>query len=339
MALLNQDYINPAELTGYVRAALADLDRNRFILSQWLPSRNVDDLVYRFTRGGEGLTDAATVRAYDAESPIGSRPGVTRVTGELPPISRKIRLGEYERLRQRRDNSAIRTAILSDAERMARAVAARLEMFRGEALYSGQLAINENGVVATVSFGRAGGHSVAPGTVWSTVASATPLADLITWRDTYIATNGEAPGAILTSSTVLGYMLRNAEIRALAGSTLGTPSAVSRTALDNVLSSYGLPPIYIYDAQVRVNGSATRIIPADRLIYLPAPGGDNDLGATLLGTTAESLEDEYGLSGVEPGVVAGAYSTKDPVAVWTKAAAIALPVLANPDLTLAADVY
>ncbi|GIF14793.1 major capsid protein [Actinoplanes teichomyceticus] len=341
--LINQEYIDPAELTGYVRAALADLDRNRFILSQWLPRREVDDLVYRFTRGGEGLTDAATVRAYDAESPIGSRPGVTRVTGELPPISRKIRLGEYERLRQRRDNSAIRTAILSDAERMARAVAARLEMFRGEALYRGQLQINENGVVATVDFGRSGGHSVAPGTLWSTVATATPLADLITWRDTYITTNGEAPGALLTSSTVVGYLLRNAEIRALAGSMLGTPSAVSRTALDSVLQSYGLPPLYIYDAQVRVNGSATRVIPADRIVMLPAPGSPDageatDLGATLLGTTAESLEPEYGLSGVEPGVVAGAYSTKDPVAVWTKAAAIGLPVMANPDLTLAADV-
>src|SRR3954468_13340015 len=175
--LLNQDFITPPELTGYVRAALADLDRNRFTLSQWLPRREIDDLVYRFTRGGEGLTDAATVRAYDAESPIGSRPGVTRITGELPPISRKIRLGEYERLRQRRDDSAIRAAILSDAERMARAVAARLEMFRGEALYRGQLQISENGVIATVDFGRAGGHTVAPGVLWSTVATATPLAD------------------------------------------------------------------------------------------------------------------------------------------------------------------
>jgi hypothetical protein len=341
--LLNQDFITPAELTGYVRAALADLDRNRFILSQWLPRVEVDDLVYRFTRGGEGLTDAATVRAYDAESPIGSRPGVTRVTGELPPISRKIRLGEYERLRQRRDNSAIRTAILSDAERMARAVAARLEMFRGEALYRGSLQISENGVIATVDFGRAAGHTVAPGTLWSTVATATPLADLLTWRDTYIATNGEAPGAVLTSTTVLGYLLRNAEIRALAATVAGTPTMVSQTALNSVLAAYGLPPIYIYDAQVRVNGVATRVIPADRVIMLPAPGtADNadstDLGATLLGTTAESLEPEFGLSGVEPGIVSGAYSTKDPVAVWTKAAAIGLPVLANPDLTLAADV-
>ncbi|MGI5153511.1 major capsid protein, partial [Plantactinospora sp. CA-294935] len=337
------DYITPAELTGYVREALADLDRNRFTLSQWLPRRAIDDLQYRYTRGGEGLTEAATVRAYDAESPIGSRPGLTRVTGELPPISRKIRLGEYERLRQRRDEAGIRNAILSDAERMARAVAARLELFRGEALYRGSLVISENGVVATVDFGRSGSHTVAPAVLWSVVATATPLADLITWRDTYIATNGEAPGAILTSTTVLGYLLRNAEMRQLAATVAGTPSIVSQATVNAVFAAYGLPPIYIYDAQVRVGTTATRVIPADRVILLPAPGSpDNpegtDLGATLLGTTAESLEPEYGLSGVEPGIVAGSYSTKDPVAVWTKAAAIGLPIMANPDLTLAADV-
>lgn len=341
--LLNQDYITPAELTGYVREAIADFDRNQFTLARWLPRNEVDDLQYRFTRGGEGLVDAATFRAYDAESPIGARPGLTRVTGELPPISRKIRLGEYDRLRQRRVDGAIRTAILSDAERMARAVAARLELARGEALYRGQLSIAENGVVATVDFGRAAGHTVAPGTLWSTVATATPLADLLSWRDTYINANGQAPGALLMSTTVLGYLLRNAEIRALAATVAGTPSIVSQTTVNAVFAAYGLPPIEVYDAQVRVNGSAARVIPVDRVVMLPAPGDpdspdSSDLGATLHGTTAESMEPEFGLSGVEPGIVAGAYSTKDPVAVWTKAATIALPVLANPDLTLAADV-
>jgi hypothetical protein len=335
--LLNQDYITPAELTGYVREALADQEQNRFTLSRWLPSRNVDDLMYRFTRGGDGLIDAATFRAYDAESPIGSRPGVTRVTGELPPISRKIRLGEYDRLRQRRDDAALRDAIMSDAERMTRAVGARLEMARGEALYTGKVTIAENGVVATVDFGRAAGHTVSAGTTWSTVATATPLLDLITWRDTYIATNGVSPGAILTSTTVLGYLLRNAEMRTLAASTAGSPAIVSQNVVESIFAMHGLPPIYIYDTQVKVAGSAARIIPTDRVILLPAPG-DDELGATLLGTTAESLEPEFGLSGDEPGVVAGAYSTKDPVAVWTKAAAIGLPILANPDLTFAADV-
>lgn len=339
--LLTTDYITPAELTGYVRAALADLERNRFTLSRFLPTQAIDDLQYRFTKGGEGLAEAATFRAYDAESPIGSRPGVSRVTGELPPISRKIRLGEYERLRQRKADQQIRDAILDDAARMTRAVAARVEMARGEALYTGKITISENGVIATVDFGRAAGHTVTAGTAWTNAASATPLTDLMTWRDTYVADTGSEPGVILTSRRVLALMMRNAEMRNLVfpgGSQ--QPDIVTQTSVNGVLEAFGLPPIEVYDARVSVGGSATRVIPDDRVLLLPAPGSmDGDqLGATLWGTTAESLEPDFGLAGDEPGIVAGSYSTKDPVAVWTKAAGIALPVLANPDLTFAADV-
>ncbi|TBL44249.1 MULTISPECIES: major capsid protein [unclassified Micromonospora] len=343
--LLNADYIEPVELTGYVREAAANLPVNQFSLARWLPNRPIDDLEYRFTRGGEGLIEAATFRAYDAESPIGHRPGLTRVSGELPPISRKIRLGEYDRLRQRSANAtAVRDAILTDAERMARSVAARLELARGDALVNGSVTINENGVVATVSFGRSGSHSVTPGTPWSTIASATPLADLLSWQQTYITSNGEAPGAMVMPSTVLGYLLRNAEIRALVGSTLGVPSRVSQAALRGILDDHGLPPWYIVDEQINVNGSAVRPIPIDRFLYLPAPVDPNDadgtqLGATLLGTTAESLDPRYSLEEAErPGIVAGAYTTEDPIAVWTKAAAIGLPVSVNPDLSFVADV-
>lgn len=338
---LNSDYVDPAELTGYARAAAADLEVNQFTLSRWLPSLPVDDLVYRFTRGGDGLVDAATFRAYDAESRIGSRPGLTRVTGELPPISRKIRLGEYERLRQRKLEQKVGTAIMTDAERMVRSILARMEVARGQALVTGSVSINEDGVVAVANFGRNAGHTVTAATPWSTTASATPLADLLSWRDTYVANTGSEPGAILTSRTVVGYLLRNSEFRALAATVAGTPSIVSQTAVQAVLDAHGLPPIYTYDAQVRVNGAATRPISADRLLLLPAPTADpggTDLGATLYGTTAESMEPNYNLSGDEPGIVAGAYTSQDPVSVWTKAAAIGLPVLANPDLSFCADV-
>lgn len=335
---ISSDYIAPVELTGYVRAALANMQANQFTLNQWLPNQPIDDLHYRFTTGGEGLVDAAPFRAYDAESPIGTRPGVSRVTGELPPISRKIRLGEYDRLRQRRLDAAVRDAILDDAERMTRAVAARVELARGEALTTGQLAISENGVTATVDFGRDPSHTVAPATLWSNTATATPVTDLMAWRDVYVATNGEEPGAILTSRRVIALMMRNDEVKNVSYPAANQPSTVTEENVRAILTAYGLPPIYPYEAQVRVNGVAQRVVSDDLLVLLPAPGGTTQLGATLFGTTAESLEPEFGLTGEEPGIVAGSYSTKDPVALWTKAAAIALPVLANPDLTLTADV-
>lgn len=342
---LTSDYITPADLTGYARASLGDLQVNQFTLSRWLPNSEIDDLMYRFTKGGEGLVEAATFRSYDTESPIAGRPGLTRVTGELPPISRKIRLGEYDRLRLRRDpNAAVRNGILTDAERMVRAVSARMELARGDALVSGKVTLNENGVIAVVDFGRTAGHTVTAGTVW-TNGAATPITDLLTWRDTYVASTGQEPGAILTSRRVMGLLMRNAEVRNAAYPNSSTqPSIVTENTVNQALAAYGLPPMYRYDAQVKVGTVATRIIPDDRIIFLPAPGDSSspdstDLGATLWGTTAESLEPDFGIdAGEEPGIVAGAYSTKDPVAIWTKAAAIGLPVLANPDLSFCADV-
>ncbi|MFE0039435.1 major capsid protein [Streptomyces sp. NPDC059015] len=343
--LINTEYVAPAELTGYVRAALGDMQMNRFQLARFLPNRTIDDLQYRFDRGGaEGLTEAASFRSYDTESPVGSRPGITRVTGELPPVSRKIRLGEYDRLRQRRLNARVRGQILTDAERMTRAVAARIEMARGEALYKGKIELAENGIAATVDFGRAAGHTVNAGTAWTDTTNAKPLTDLIAWAEVYRTSNGVAPGVVLMSSAALGLVIRNAEVRALAATVVGTPNVVPQATLQGIFQAHGLPPFEVYDAQVRVGGSSQYVIPRDKVLLLPAPGDPNDpdsseMGATLWGTTAESLEPEFSLEdGEEPGIVAGAYSTKDPVAVWTKAAAVSLPILANPDMSFAADI-
>jgi hypothetical protein len=334
--LLNTDYIEPAELTGFARAAAQDLDINQFTLSRWLPNRLVDDLEYRFARGGEGLAEAATFRAYDAESPIGSRPGISRVTGELPPISRKIRLSEYDRLRQRKLENAVGNAIESDAERMVRSVAARLELARGQALVTGKVTLNENGVIAEADFGRTAGHTVTAAASWAT-ASTDVIGDLNTWRETYVENTGQEPGSFLTSRRVMGYLLRNEAFRQLDATVAGTPTIVTPESVNNVLSAHDLPPIVTYDARVRVNGTAQRVIADDKFLMLPAVGS-GEMGATLYGTTAESMEPEFGLAGSEAGIVAGAYSTKDPVALWTKAAAIAMPILANPDLSFVADV-
>lgn len=335
---LFSDYITPVELTGYVRPQLADYEQNAFTLSRYLPSETINDLDYRFTRGGEGLTEAATFRSYDTEAPVANRPGVTRVTGELPPISRKIRLGEYNRLRQRNLDAEARNAILDDAVRMTRAIGARAELARGDALVNGSVTINENGVQATVSFGRDSSMSKTPQTsTWD--GTADPIDDMLVWRDSYVALNGSEPGVIVTSRKVLSALMRNDNIaKAAFPNAANVPNVINQSVVNQVLNSFGLPSIELYDAQVRVNGSAQRVIDDAKVLFLPAVGSQDadQVGKTLWGVTAESLEPEFADAGA--GIVAGAYSTKDPVAVWTKASAIMLPVLANPNLVMVADV-
>lgn len=342
---LISDYVDPITLTGFTRQAAADLDLNQFTLSRWLPTVPVDDIEFRATVGGAGLTNVAQFRSYDSESPISDRRGIERIMGELPPIAEKKFLSEYARLKLRRlaGNDPLVDAIYADAFELTRAILARMERARAEALVTGALAINENGVQQSISFSRDSAASVAPSTLWTNTGSADVLGDLLTWLDAYVALNGEEPGAILTSRRVMSLMMRNTAFRSLAATVSGTPTVISQAAVNTVLNAHGLPSIETYDAQLSVAGTATRVIADDKLLMLPAPSNgvptQNALGATYMGTTLEAQEPDYGLApGGQAGIVAGTWKSRDPVQLWTHASAIGLPILGNANRAFVADV-
>lgn len=334
------DLADMQELQGYTRGIQREMEANQFQLRQFLPNDNIDDIEYRATKGNLRDQDAAKVRSWDTESPIGDRQGISRIMGELPPISKKIPLTEEQRLRmralERGNNNAIVQAIFGDAANMARAVVARVEMLRGEALSMGSISINENGVKQVIDFGRNPAHT--PATLAGAnqfTDPASPAVDILTADvAVYLATNGVRPALGLTSTRVINGLLRNTQIRTLLGSLAGAPALVTNQQLAQVLQAFNLPPLVAYDVSVRVDGVQTRILDDRDIIFLPP--ANEPLGATFFGTTAEALE----LAGAQqisqdqaPGLVAVVDKTFDPVATWTKAAAIALPVLVNPDLT------
>lgn len=333
------EYATPAELTGYAREALRFREENTLNLNRWLPNETINDLTFRFNRGGGGLTEAAVFRAYDAESDIGTRSGGARVSGELPPISRKIPVGEYEQIRMRNvDTQAaeIRDAMEADSVKLVNAIAARLELARGEALFSGAVNLNENGVQASVDFGRSASHSVTAATLWSNIAA--PAYDqLMAWLEVYNDTNGTLPATMLMSRKIYNALRKNTQIISLAfAGQSGAPGVLTIDGLNSVLGAYDVPPIEIYDAKVSVAGVATRVTPEDKLLFLP-PQGDA-AGKTLWGVPVEANDPRYGLAGDSAGVAVGGYKSEDPQTVWTRATAIALPVVAAPDLTFQADV-
>ncbi|MEU8840227.1 major capsid protein [Streptomyces roseus] len=334
------EYATPAELTGYARAALRDREENQFSLNRWLPNSTVNDLSYRFTRGGGGLTEAAVFRAYDAESDIAYRPGGARVSGELPPISRKIPVSEYDQIAMRgldTQGAEIRDAMEADSVRLVSAIAARIELARGDALFNGSVTIAENRLQASVDFQRSGSHSVTAGTVWSDTENADVYDDLQAWLDVYNTTNGTLPAFTLMSRKIYNYLRRNKQLRELAFSGASTaPTVLTRDALNAVLGDFDIPPVVIYDAKVSVDGTATRVTPEDKILFLPEQG--SAAGQTLWGVPVEANDPRYGLQGDGAGVAVGAYKSEDPQTLWTRATAIALPVVAAPDLTFVADV-
>ncbi|MFD7776668.1 major capsid protein [Streptomyces sp. NPDC059753] len=335
---LIDEFVTPAELTGYARAALADRPENAFTLDRWLPNRTINDLSYRFTRGGGGLTEAANYRAYDASSDVGVRPGGARVSGELPPISRKIPVGEYERIRRRNvdtQNAEIRDAMLDDGVRLARQIEARIELARGEAIFTAGVALNENNVQASVDFGRNAAHNVTASKMWSD-PTADVIGDFQTWLEVYNDTNGGDPDSVLISRAIWTALKRNTQLRGLSTTGATAPSILTDSLLAAILADHGIPPLVRYDAKISVNGVSTRVTPNDKLAFVPAQG--DALGQTLWGVPVEADDPRYGLGGDAAGVAVGGYKSEDPQTVWTRATAIALPVVAAPDLTFVADV-
>jgi hypothetical protein len=337
------DLVPPQELIGYIRGLAYELNMNRFVLSQYLPDETIDDVEFRITRGNLIDEDSATYRSWDTESPIAKRLAGTRISGTIPPISRKIRLGEEARLRlnaQRGgDVSQLIAAVYDDAAKMTRAVLARLERARGEVLSTGSLAIAENGVAGTVGWSIPGTHLVAPGTLWSDLAASDPIADLRDWQQTYLLDTGVLPKFALISTAIAANLLRNAKVRTLASSIAGAPSLVSPVALNQVLDSFGLPQLVTYDTRVRVDGVSTRVIANNKLIFLPPP--EEPLGSTLHGVTAEALDlVSAGVLDVrqQAGLTVVIDKDTDPVATWTKAVDHGLPAIANPELLLVATV-
>ena len=336
------DIIDPATLTGYARASLADYEASRGTLATFLPNRLVPDIVARFVNGSTGLVDVASFRAYDAEPEIGKAPSGKRVTLELPALGQNIPVSEYNQLRARNGNlgdASILAGIQQTTDIVVRAVSDSMERLRGTVLQTGIATITGFGAD---DFGRSGSHTVAPSTLWSTL-TADALGDLQTWTDLYRTDNGVDAGAILTSTRVLRALAKLNQMATQLSNGQSRP-ATQQNVRDTVEAA-GLPPIITYDRNVSIAGVKTKVLADDRLFLLPAPVDVNDfagteLGATFWGQTLTSTDPEFGLEDADmPGLVAGVYrGEKPPMIAEVISDAIGLPVLANADLSLVADV-
>ena len=345
MAIVFDGPVTPDAQTVFIRNVPTPAE---FSLNDLLPDRYFD----RNTVDLAEITSTnrtARFRAYDGRLHVSERDtGVTKQV-KLPPLSSSVSMGELERLQLEFTRNAggdpgqVVNAIYNDSTRLTREIQARMEQARGDVLTDGKFTLaGEGGLFMEADYGVPGGHIVAPGTLWTTTATATIVANESAWVDTYVATNGFAPGGQVVSRRVLNLMLQNAEMRSLAASLSGTPSLVTRTALDNVLATFGLPPIVkVYDTVVDVDGVSTRTIPDDRVIFVPP--NIADLGYTAWGVSATALElvnsSEVDFSFFEAaGIVGVVEKVGPPYREFTFVDAVGMPVLQNARLLMVADV-
>lgn len=331
------DVIEPATLTGYARLSLEEYERSRGTLARFLPNREVADVVVRFIAGQAGLVDEARYRAYDAEIELGKGEPKKRTVLELPAVGQDIPVTEYEQLRNRRaPDEAVEKSILATTRRVVAAVADRVEKLRGIVIGTGIATIPEIG--AADSFGRSVSHDVTAGTLWA-ASNVDRLAYLETLRQQYITTNGVEPGALLMSSRVFTALGAGDQFRVQLVNGASRPA--NEADVRGIVEGAGLPPIIKYDRRTK----SGKVLDDSKLFLLPAPVETTDweateLGATFWGQTLTSTDERYGIEDSEqPGIVVGAYrGEKPPLIAEVIADAIAMPVLANADLSLAAKV-
>lgn len=339
------DVIDPATLSGYARASLADYEARKGTLARWLPNRVVPSIDVKFVKGQSGLVEVAEFRAYDAEPTVGSAQPAKTVTLELPALGRNFPISEYNQLRANGANpgdDAVLVTIRNTTDTAVRSIADAIEKLRGTVLETGK---------ATVSgfmdddFGRSGNNTDSAGVKWDASSGTIDvLGDLTEWIDSYIDTNGEAPGAIIASMKVVRAIAKTDQFATQLVNSASRPATLAQ--VNEVLVGSEFPPIYPYDRRVRSGGSNAKVLNEKKIILAPAPVEDvNDyqgtaLGGTFWGRTLTSQASDWDIPEADqPGLVTGVYrNEKPPMIAEVIGDAIGMPVLANADLTFVATV-
>lgn len=279
---------------------------------------------------GQRLPEVAFVHALDTEAEIGSRPGFEKVLTEKLFIKRKI--NQSERLQEAiengvPDNEALTKFVFDDASNLFEGVVARANVMKGNFLSTGQLKIKENNVDMTIDYGVPSECKVTMSD-WSDTSS-----DIMGDIQKMVNAAEEAGYVVnkaVTSLKMINYMRNNT---AMQTAVLGAANKrlLTKQELANLLmQEYGIT-VERCDEKFRYR-KADGTLKTGRYfketvftLYEAEPNGS--FGTGLWGPTPE--ENEYRQFIQEENrsfVTLSMWATPDPVAVWTKASGMFIPV-------------
>ncbi|EJU22975.1 phage major capsid protein E [Peptoanaerobacter stomatis] len=316
-----------------IRDYLKERKLKEFMGELLFPETKIEDIDLAYIKGANNAAVSASIHGFDTETEIASREKLEYVKEQLALIKKKIKMGEelIIKLNTPRTSAEFEKAkelVFDDVDKMVLAVKTRIEAMRMEALTTGKIVANENGASVSLDYGVPSNNIKTLGgtSVWTDAAS-DPIKDIFDWTNSLLNTAGITPTRALTSNAVLSTLLTHDKVKKdIFG--LNT-KALNKKELNDFLQMQGLPIIATYDERYRVqnaNGTYTtkRFFDENKFVMMP----EYALGETIYGLTPEEIE-LSGKAGNEVSerekVVVQIYSTKDPVARWTKAVATALP--------------
>ncbi len=310
---------------------------NRFFPLETVPT---DVTVWDILVDSGGI---ANFRAKDGEAELMQEEANKQAMAEVADIAEKTRFNatDLRKLREAGQAPLGVPSLLGDigaeaerkvARRMAklnRRVDARTEWMQIQALTGG---ISFSGkVIFDVDYGiPVGQKEVVPSTLWDTVATATPLDDIMSWMDTVEEACGVRPRNMICSNSVLRYLSQNTVLRDTFKYTkpFFNISAVSDILTDNAQLNI-IPYNGLYTAS---NGTRTRMLAENTIILLPdqtLPNGD---------PLADTATVPHPLNNYQSGKYTWREEKKDPYGIEVGVGISAFPRLYHPETILTAVV-
>jgi hypothetical protein len=342
------DIVDPVELTGYVRTATEDA----FPFADLLPILPTTDIEYELTQLDHRGGPVARYRGWDVPAQLGRRPGVSTITGEIPPLSLAYDLREKEinqvnalrtGLGDRYDQRVV-DKILDDAVNAALGVMNRLSWACAELLTTAQVTLTD--ATPGVSAGNAvkakfatppAQLAVAPlGALWSNHSTSVPLDDLLAWETAFADNNGGLPpDAWIMSKKTRSHLAQNTQVRA---QMLSAPAGYVATPndLSAVMDQYGISGrLVVSDIRLPLMTDDTasgRAIPENYVIAVRSAALGNTLMApSSNATTLAAGAPARSVLASQPGITAFQVADVNPAKITTVADAVALPVLRDPN--------
>lgn len=319
--------------------------RPAYIGDRIFPDQKTQNLKAEYLRLAEGanIPVMATVHAFDTEAEIGTRPVFDKTEVEKLLIKRKI--NQTERVRLLTENGvyaddAIVRYVFDDMRQMADAVKVRTEVAKMEVLATGKMTIKENNLNMTVDYGvptKNTGFKIDFGPDADIIGQIMAVADAA-------AESGNALTEIVTSTKILRKLAANKGIQTLIYGTVGAGTYVPAERIRSLFAEmFGFGVITTNDLRyktqtARGNEATKRFFPEDKMAFL-SNGTASSFGVGLWGVTPEEADyGQYNDKSMDQFITITQWATPDPVAVWTKASGVFIPVVPNPTgLFIAAD--
>ena len=229
-------------------------------------------------------------------------------------------------------------------------VVTRAKVARAELMATGKVTIKENGIDETIDYGVPSAHLALTLDFGEGAASDIPsqLQAIIDGA----ADEGVTISGMVTSRSVLTKFRQNAAVQTAINGTLMEGVLVSNAALrawlsdeyniDTIITddlSYSMP--YYIDGDGRPAVTQMRYFPKNVCTFYGTANGMK-LGSGLWGVPPEEELGAYYEGGVtgsrNPFVYISQWAEKDPAVLWTKASALFIPVLYNPNSLYVAQV-